>query len=179
MSRCPICRQTYVKARPFQKCCTTPECALEMGKRLADKMLRETERTSIAARKQALKSRPQLVAELQKVVNEYIRLRDKDEPCISCGTTQARQWHAGHYLTTAAHPELRFDARNINRQCSQCNDHLSGNVIEQRKGILARYGQARIDWLEGPHEMTNYSRDDLIRMRQDLMPIVAKMRKEQ
>ncbi|MFT0909947.1 YlcG family protein, partial [Klebsiella pneumoniae] len=31
----------------------------------------------------------------------------------------------------------------------------------------ARYGQEYVDWLNGPHEMTNYRREDFIRIRDE------------
>jgi Bacteriophage Lambda NinG protein len=108
----------------------------------------------------ALKTLSQLKAELQAVVNAYVRERDRDLPCISCGATAAKQWHAGHFLTTGAHPGLiRFHPWNINRQCSQCNDYLSGNLLNYRKGIIARFGQERLDWLEGPQKDMKITRE--------------------
>ncbi|MDX4253393.1 recombination protein NinG, partial [Klebsiella pneumoniae] len=32
---------------------------------------------------------------------------------------------------------------------------------------VARYGQEYVDWLNGPHEMTNYRREDFIRIRDE------------
>lgn len=82
--------------------------------------------------------------------NRYIRLRDQDLPCISCGTTKPDiQYHAGHFKTTHV-TSLRFDEQNVNKQCSRCNNHLSGNLAEYRKGLVAKYGQAVLDRLEGP-----------------------------
>ncbi|WP_225381508.1 recombination protein NinG, partial [Escherichia coli] len=34
-------------------------------------------------------------------------------------------------------------------------------------GLVARYGQEYVDWLNGPHEMTNYRREDFIRIRDE------------
>lgn len=98
----------------------------------------------------------------QTAFNAYIRERDAGEACISCGRFHDGQWHAGHYLTTAAHPELRFDPRNCHKQCAPCNNHLSGNLVAFRKGLVQRYGQELVDWLEGPHEPLKLSREELI-----------------
>ncbi len=43
-------------------------------------------------RKAKLKSRSEWLKEAQSVFNKFIRLRDKSEPCISCG-----RYHQGQY----------------------------------------------------------------------------------
>jgi hypothetical protein len=56
---------------------------------------------------------PKMLEKAQKVVNEFIRLRDQDQPCISCGK-EGNQ--AGHYIPVNKSSYLRFDERNINLQ---------------------------------------------------------------
>ena len=46
------------------------------------------------------------LADLDVWVNAFIRERDRDLPCISCGTLTSAQWDAGHYRTTAAAPQV-------------------------------------------------------------------------
>lgn len=153
--KAPGCRNRFCPARPLQSACS-PECAIALVRHRREAL----DRSEARKMRLALKTLPQLKAELQTVVNAYIRERDKDQPCISCGATKAKQWHAGHFLTTGAHPGIiRFHPWNINRQCSQCNDHLSGNLLNYRKGIIARFGQERLDWLEGPHESPKITRE--------------------
>jgi hypothetical protein len=50
---------------------------------------------------------------------------------------------------------------NCHKQCSACNEHLSGNLTEYRKWLLTRIGQESLDWLEGPHAAKHYSIEDL------------------
>jgi hypothetical protein len=97
----------------------------------------------------------------QKAFNAYIRLRDHDRPCISCGTTQAGQWHASHYRSVGAYPELRFDPNNCHKSCSTCNRWLSGNLLEYRRLLRIRYGDWLIDYLEGPHEPNKWTKEEL------------------
>lgn len=92
--------------------------------------------------------RAKLVRSLVTVFNAYIRKRDENLPCISCGTTQSAEWHAGHYKTAKAHPELRFHEFNVNKQCHHCNIALSGNIEGYRKGIIERYGEAVLKELD-------------------------------
>ena len=105
-------------------------------------------------------------AEAQAAVNRYVRLRDAALPCISCQRHHAGKWNAGHYRSTAAAPELRFDLDNLHKQCEPCNTHLSGNLIRYRVGLLDRIGADRLAAIEGPHEPRKWTRDELIAMRQ-------------
>lgn len=112
-------------------------------------------------RKLKAKTRAQWMRETQALANRYVRLRDANDPCISCNRFHQGQWHAGHYLSTGARPELRFDENNIHKQCAPCNNHLSGNIVLYRKRLIEKIGQEKVDWLEGPHEPKKYTIDDL------------------
>ena len=78
----------------------------------------------------------------------FIRMRDKNLPCISCGTKEAKQWDGGHYLKAELYTGLIFNEINCNKQCSYCNDYLSGNLIKYRQGLLEKYGVEKIRNLE-------------------------------
>jgi len=89
-------------------------------------------------------------AKAQKSFNEYIRLRDIDLPCISCDKPKdwRGQWHAGHYKTVGARPNFRFNELNVHKQCSQCNNFLSGNLAMYRIGLIAKIGEEKVLQLE-------------------------------
>lgn len=165
--KCKVCGERYEPTRQMQVTCGI-ECALIHGRRNQDKAREKqakAERKQIKERKERIKSRADWMREAQSAVNAYVRERDRDMPCISCGRHHQGQYHAGHYLSRGAHPELALDTRNIYKQCSVCNNHLSGNQIEYRKGLIVRMGLALVEWLEGPHEPMHYSIDDLKAIR--------------
>ena len=78
--------------------------------------------------------------------NAFIRERDKDEPCISCG--EYRDLCAGHYWAAGNYESVRFNEVNVNGQCEQCNGHLHGNLILYGKGLVKKYGQEEVDELD-------------------------------
>ena len=80
--------------------------------------------------------------------NQFIRLRDRNLPCISCGRHHTGQYHAGHYRAAGNYSGLRFDERNVHKQCKPCNADLSGNLVDYRTGLLERVGSEVVDWLE-------------------------------
>ncbi len=164
MKHCRQCKKEFEPTRPLQSVCS-PECALLVAmKKTQQEMLRKAsaERQDALKRRKAMRSMSELRKRAQEAFNAYIRERDLGEACIACGRFHDGQWHAGHYLTTAAHPELRYEPKNCHKSCSPCNLHLSGNLLEYRKGLIRRYGIELVEWLEGPHEPKHYSRDDLI-----------------
>lgn len=153
---CKSCKQKFTPIKPLQVACSI-QCAINH----ANKLKHSREKKEHRAAKEKLKTRQDWMKEAQAAFNKWVRLRDHEKPCISCGRFHNGQWHAGHYLSTGAHPELRFDPLNNNKQCQPCNTHLSGNLIEYRKGLIDRIGQNKVDWLEGPHEPKKYTIEDL------------------
>lgn len=165
--RCPECRVMFTPSRNAQAVCGEIECAIaygksEKGQASAKKALADVGRRDIKVRKEALKSRADHLKDTQHAFNAWIRQRDIGQPCISCGTTADVQYCAGHYRTTAAAPELRFEPLNVNLQCNRnCNMGKSGNLLGYRPGLIKKIGIEAVEWLEGPHEAKKYTVEDL------------------
>jgi len=162
MSKCAIrtCRKEFVRRSITHKCCCI-KCAHEYAVLQREK----AELKELRARKLAIKPRAKWLKEAEQAVNAYIRERDEALPCISCGRFHEGQWHAGHYRSVGAAPELRFHEDNIHKQCQPCNTHKSGNAIEYRIGLIQRIGVARVEWLEGPHSPVKYTIEDAQRIK--------------
>lgn len=185
--KCPYCNAfnrvedaVYDKARNRYFCNETERQAyarngsLKAQERKALKMIEKIKRVRRQEKRDSVKPMSHWVKLTQRAVNRYVRLRDKGKPCISCGryehefssdSLRGSVWDAGHFKTVGAHPELRFDLRNINGQCRSCNGFEGGRVADQERGIVARFGQARLDWLDGYHPPKNYTREQLKRLR--------------
>ena len=141
-------------------------CAIEYGIAKADKArakVRIAKDKEHNKRKRKLKDEDRgfQLKKTQQIFNSYVRLRDDTSPCISCNRHHSGQYHAGHYRTVGANPELRFDDRNCHKQCSACNNHLSGNLVNYRINLVNKFGVGYVDYLEGPHEPKRYTIDDL------------------
>jgi hypothetical protein len=153
---CKVCKTLFTPFQTFQQVCSIP-CAISHGKATQAKKVRQ----EIRHARTLLKTRQDWMREAQKWFNKFIRLRDKSEPCISCQRFHSGQYHAGHYRTTAAAPQLRFDERNVHRQCAPCNNHLSGNIIEYRKGLVQRLGVAAVEALENDSTIKRWTIEEL------------------
>lgn len=103
------------------------------------------------------KTLSKLKKELDKAFNAFIRNRDiwffgsnsgYHFKCISCNEVKSiEQMHAGHFYARTF-TATRWDERNVNGQCVGCNTFRHGNLLEYRKGMLAKYGPEVLEELE-------------------------------
>lgn len=154
-AQCKVCDRAFLRFRTTQAVCG-PSCA-----RKSVTATKKAEKDDTRARRLAIKPRSKWLAEAQQAFNAWVRARDALLPCVSCDRQHDGQWHAGHYLTAGARPELRFDPLNVHKQCQPCNVHLHGNLILYRVGLVARIGIEAVEALEGPHQPAKWSADEL------------------
>lgn len=139
------------------------DCAAEYGRVKSRKIKKKREDKEHNQRKRKLKDddRGFQLKKTQTLFNRFIRLRDDLLPCISCGRHHSGQYHAGHYRSVGAAPELRFEETNCHKQCAPCNNHLSGNPIEYRVGLIKKIGIEMVEIMEGPHPPKRYTLEQL------------------
>jgi hypothetical protein len=164
--RCKACGESYIPKMPLQRVCSIP-CSLEFTIRQKREKSAKALRASDRSRRRELRTKSDWIKLVQTQFNAFIRLRDSDLPCVSCGTTNPQHtgrggaWDCGHYLARGSHPELRFVESNAAKQCKKCNSFRSGDTINFRKELLKRLGADPVAWLEGPHKPKQYSIDEL------------------
>jgi hypothetical protein len=129
----------------------------------------KTERAQTRARKEAVKTRRDWIAETQAAVNKYVRLRDHGKGCISCGTHPEQKFggaaDAGHFRSVGSAPHLRYYLPQIALQCVKCNRYLGGNAVEMRRGLVARLGLDRVEQIEAMQGVAKWSIDYLQRLK--------------
>lgn len=190
--KCTVCREWFHPVRAEQYVCSY-ECACQHGKVANDAAKAEKQRKDKARlvaeekadrqrqaeRRMAVKPLSYFIKQAQAAFNEFIRYRDRHLACISCDRHHEGQYHAGHFRTTGANPELRFDEDNVHKQCSACNNHLSGNLIAYRPALIAKIGQARFDALMGPHALPKWTREDYILIRDEYRAKLRDLKKQE
>ncbi|PRB51191.1 hypothetical protein CQ009_12980 [Pseudomonas sp. MYb2] len=179
--RVATCRASFVPSRMGQAVCS-PACALIDAPKNQDKArkaIAQRDRREIKVRKEKLKSRAEHMREAQAAFNEWIRLRDADRPCVSCGRHHEGQYHAGHYRSVGANPELRFEPLNVWKQCAPCNTHLSGNLVNYRISLLQGIGAEKVEWLEGPHEPRKYTVEEIKTIKAEYRAKTRELKKGQ
>jgi hypothetical protein len=155
--KCLICKKPSIS-----RCCSLA-CAIRQS--VLDREKRDRRNTKLQLDK--LKTLREYLKEAEKECNEYIRIRDKALPCISCGRYHNGQWHAGHYRSVGAASQLRFNEDNIHKQCAPCNNHKSGNTIEYRINLVKKIGVDRVENLERNNTIVKYTIDDAKRIKQE------------
>jgi hypothetical protein len=156
MATCRICKSKFEKRSISHIACSV-DCAIQVGKIAAEKKAKKEHKLA----KERIKTRPMWLKEAQTIFNKWIRLRDERLPCISCQKHHRGQYHAGHYLSVGARPELRFNELNCHKQCQPCNTHLSGNLVLYRKHLIEKIGLSNVEWLEGNHNTPKLTIDSI------------------
>lgn len=181
--KCRICKEEYIPYNSLQKVCGV-KCAKQLADKENERKARkqaQIERKETRERKEALKNYSQLVQEAEREARKYARLRDIDQPCPSCGrydheipnSFNGGKWDGGHFMGKGAYPELRLHPLNIFRQCKSCNSghkyrkSKEKSVSEQFEETLrARIGDRMVNYLKGPQQSQNWTREDLRDIRQ-------------
>jgi HAMP domain-containing protein len=174
------CRADFTPARPMQTACSVA-CAIALTqtqKARASRDEAKQERADRRAARERIKTKGDYMRETQAAFNEWIRERDRDLPCVSCGRHHQGQYHAGHYRTVGANPELRFNPLNVHKQCAPCNNHKSGDIVNYRINLVQRIGADQVEWLEGPHEPQRYTIEELKALKASFRAMTRSLKRE-
>lgn len=173
---CRICKQKFSPVRSIQPTCLNFDCQVSYANQVAEKAAKKRELEEKRHQRQLdreakgrVKTLTQYANEAQAAFNAWKRYVDLADGygCISCGTYTAMQWHAGHYRTRKAANQLRFHPDNVHLQCSQCNNHDSGNIVEYRINLVRRIGIERVEALENNHEIKRWTKEEFIAIRDE------------
>lgn len=158
---CKVCAGGFLPMNSLQVVCS-PKCAVAFNSK------KEIDKRVKGMRKE-VQSINDLRAIARTAFQTWIRLRDQQQPCISCPNTDAK-WDAGHYMKCEIYTGLIFEETNCHKQCSYCNCQLQGNVIEYRKGLIKRIGLCKVAELEARADLSRvykFSKQELIDIATD------------
>lgn len=158
LTKCKNCRVPFEKKSSFA--CCSMACGLDY---LDKAKVKKLAKAHTIQKKEFLDNDKQFQkAKAQKSFNEFIRLRDSHLGCVSCDKPKDwhGQWHCGHYKTVGARPDLRFNEDNAAKQCSKCNNYLSGNLTNYRVELINRIGKERLIALDLVDETKKYTAQD-------------------
>jgi len=166
------CGEVFTPTRAMQGPCG-PACAMAFvakAKAKSAAKAKSDELKADRAKLEAMKSMGKLRGEVQTAFNLFIRLRDKDKPCICCGKPlgdprYGGAYDAGHWLSRGSSPNLAFDERNVNAQRKGCNRPGGTTRAKFRAGMIARWGIAVVEALEADQAVRHHTKDELRAMR--------------
>lgn len=186
--RCKECKKLFTPTRDFQKCCTF-DCDMayvsnkdNLKSLVVDGKKNRAKEANKKKKELNENNKSYMMNKAQYIFNKFIRLRDINEPCISCDyiwndpnrfrsqsmkskgfTVDNRQAHASHFMSVSKAKGLRFNEDNVHKSCQQCNTHLSGNLVEYRPRLINKIGLEKVEELEllsKSKEPNKYSIDD-------------------
>lgn len=146
--------KTAVTVGPMFFCAN--DCRIEYGiksaKKLAEKAKEKREKAErkVNAEKKRkfyandIKTRK---AAAKKACHDYIKARDRGQPCICCGKPMDVAVNAGHFLESGNHPFIRYDEDNIHAQRVDCNMYKGGDSGSYKENLIAKIGIERVQKL--------------------------------
>lgn len=170
------CKKKYTPERNFQVACSIP-CAIEYNREKEKKRVSREIKKKRAATKEKLKTRSDWLKEAQTAFNAYIRERDKDLPCISCGAIDSK-WDAGHFYSVGGFTHVRFNEDNCHKQCFSCNSPKSGNIHHYEPALKKKIGLERFEALkkEAFQGEARYRTEDAKRIKAEYKEKLKKLR---
>lgn len=182
---CRECKAKFEPRSPLAVACSVP-CALAHSAKVTAKQkakAQRQERAADKAKKDSMKTYPQIIAEVQKEFNAVVRLRDRKAgyACISSG--RPLDWtgnavDAGHYRSRGSAPHLRFNFDNCHAQSKYDNRYGSGEAVAYRIGLIARIGLERVEALEADNQARKWSREELAAMKEEFRRMARGLKKE-
>lgn len=156
-------RRTRLKSKTPLRANGTLRRQSLLRKSLFDKETDIRSESFVCANKPKRKRRttPNYVADMDKVFQYYVRLRDAMPggytKCISCGKIKSfDQMQGGHYMSRR-HMSIRWNELNVNAECSYCNGMDGDHLIGYRKNLIKKIGEGKVEWLEGiRHEVKHW-----------------------
>lgn len=166
MAKCKYCGALFSPRTSLQKNCYDSDCIKKFYEENKSKINKATKKRKTDERKE-LKEKMLTISQLKQRARtpfqKWIRLRDKDKPCISCGSVSDKV-DSGHYKKAEVYFGLIFDEDNVHSQCQKCNRYLGGNEANYRQGLVARFGEQFVLDLERKADETRdykHSREEL------------------
>lgn len=148
--KCKYCKQPFEPIAFLQKNCFEPNCVAEW--------INETKQKQWKKRKEKMRIDLMTIQDYiklaQQLVNKYINLRDKGLVCISCDKPITGRVNASHFWNANNHYNVRFNEDNIHSSCINCNQFLSGNLLEYRKRLILKIGIEKFEKLESEAKKT-------------------------
>lgn len=158
LKKCKHCKKEFKAIHGLQKYCFDEECSKVWFETEAKNQWKVTKKKM----KEDEETVQSLSTKLQPIFNEFIRLRDKGKPCVSCDKPDIGKRNASHYYSVGSFPSVRFNENNVHASCVRCNKELRGNLLEYQPRLTNRIGEHAVFELhELAHKERKYTREEL------------------
>lgn len=178
MARCKNCKCKFEPKYFLQKFCIENDECIRAFAEFAKLQAEKNNKKEIKDKKIKLKEESLTLSDYlklaQKIFNQYINLRDKGLPCISCDC-EVKAPNASHFFSVGSTPSLRFNEDNVHTSCIRCNLYLHGNINQYAIRLPKKIGKERYELLLS---LRNTTRKYTIKELKDLIAEYRKKIKE-
>lgn len=96
------------------------------------------------------KNTPNRKIDLQKAINKLSRLIDAkfNYKCIDCDNEFGKQTDAAHFHNSQGNENIRYNLHNLHSARSHCNQFSSEHKVGYRKGIIKRYNEDYLNYID-------------------------------
>jgi len=182
--RCKNCNQKFEQYEFNNKFCKELNCQTAKGLYLLEKK-KANDKKAWRKEKAVMKANLMTIQDWLKITqvtfNNYIRLRDQNENCISCNNKLRKgNIDAGHYYSAGGHYNIRFNELNVHSQCSRpCNKDKSGDLINYRFGLIKRIGEDKVNYLDSIAQQTRkFTIDELKSINEEYKLKIKELKNE-
>lgn len=145
---CKICKVRYTPEYSSLMALCSPECIFKYHRYLKEK----NEKKATKVLKDSLKTKSDYEKILQILINQIVRLIDKDCPCIATGSFTGKM-NAGHYTSVGSNPTIRFHLDNIHIQSEHSNSFKGGDLLKYQDGLKRVYGKEYFEYVDSLRQM--------------------------
>jgi len=173
--KCKVCGTQFQKTKPLQYVCSI-ECSIQESRIKQEKKAKREwlEKKKVLSEK--MKTLSDYEKDAKKAFQAWVRKRDAELPCISCGKYNCADWAGGHYFDAGVYSGLMFHEWNVNKQCNTyCNKFLSGNKPNYRIGLVNKIGLENVLWLEENKDRLRsykYTKHELIEIKNKYLALM-------
>lgn len=145
--KCRECGREFTPSYSNLQTCCNLTCSLEYAKKKQDKKQSKAWNIEKRERLDKLKTLTDWKKGLEQIINEIIRLIDKDQPCMMCSIT-IKKTFACHYHSVGSNDTLRFNLFNIWAGCFSCNGAKGGNLHCYDMLLIEKLGHERWEYIK-------------------------------
>jgi len=176
------CEGSFVKFSSFQATCRNIKCAIKKAQADREKKELKERRKSKRELKEgrlALRTIAGWCHDARKNgFNPWVRLRDRNDGCIVCGSMVKSMYHAGHFMAVGGRPELQFHPDNCHKQCSGCNCSITSVASKYRANLVKKIGLSRVEYLENYHSTIRWTIEEITEIRTHYQGLTLELKKE-
>lgn len=145
MPKCKICKVKFEPQANWQS--LNGVCSVDCGYKLSQIKKEKQEKKEINQIKESLKTKSDYEKILQILINQIVRLIDKDCPCIATGSFNGKM-NAGHRASVGSNPTIRFHLDNIHIQSEHSNSFKGGDTLKYNDGLIITYGKDYYEYVD-------------------------------